>query len=231
MSLGLVQPSSSPFCSPVLFVPMKDMNELRMVIDYLALNRITVPNWYPLPRIDDLLDRLQGAKCFNSLDLMSGYHQIRIDDSDEPKRAFRTPQGLFEFKVLSFGLTNAPATFQGVMNHIFSGLLNIVYLEDILVFSKSAEEHVQRLLEVFAVLSKHRLYAKRSKCSFCTDELHFLGYTVNRHGIAAAPAKFLQVLLGRSLPASGKCAVSWVLPITIASLFTASHVLLRPSMP
>ena len=157
MSLGLIQPSSSPFCSPVLFVPKKDSDVLRMVIDYRALNRITVPNKYPLPRIDDLLDRLQGAKYFSSLDLMSGYHQIRIDDSDVPKTAFRTPQGLFEFKVLSFGLTNAPATFQGVMNHIFSKLLNrcvIVYLDDILVFSKSAEEHEQHLREVFDVLKK-----------------------------------------------------------------------------
>ena len=192
MSLGLIQPSSSPFCSPVLFVPKKDSDVLRMVIDYRALNRITIPNKYPLPRIDDLLDRLQGAKYFSSLDLMAGYHQIRIDDSDVPKTAFRTPQGLFEFKVLSFGLTNAPATFQGVMNHIFSGLLNrcvIVYLDDILVFSKSAEEHQQHLREVFAVLRKHRLYAKRSKCSFCTSELHFLGYIVSQHGIAADPAK------------------------------------------
>ena len=132
------------------------------------------------------------SSSFSSLNLMSGYHQIRIDDSDVPKTAFRTPQGLFESKVLSFGLTNAPATFQGVMNHIFSKLLNrcvIVYLDDILVFSKSAEEHEQHLHEVFEVLREHRLYAKRSKCSFFTDELHFLGYIVNQHGIAADPAK------------------------------------------
>ena len=192
LALGLVQFSSSPFCSPVLFVPKKDTDELRMVIDYRALNRITVPNKYPMPRIDDLLDRLQGAQYFSSLDLMSGYHQIRIADSDVPKTAFRTPQGLFEFKVLSFGLTNAPATFQGVMNHIFSAQLNrfvIVYLDDILVFSKSAEEHGHHLREIFAVLREHRLYAKLSKCTLCTTELHFLGYIITQHGIAADPAK------------------------------------------
>ena len=118
---GWVTPSKSPYGAPILFVKKKD-GTLRMCIDYRALNKITVKNRYPLPRIDDLFDRLQGASYFSSFDLSQGYHQIRLAESDVPKTAFNTPMGHYEFKVLSFGLTNAPATFQTVMNGIFGHL-------------------------------------------------------------------------------------------------------------
>lgn len=130
---------------------------------------------YPIPRIDDLLDRLQGASVFTSLDLQSGYHQIRIAPEDVPKTAFRTPQGLFEFRVLSFGLTNAPAAFQREMNRIFSHLdFVLVYLDDILVFSKDAEQHALHLRQVLELLRAEKLYAKMSKCFFSSPLSTFL---------------------------------------------------------
>ena len=138
---GLIEPSTSPYGAPILFVAKKD-GTLRMVIDYRALNKITVKNRYPLPRIDDLLDQLQGATHFSSLDLTSGYHQVPLHPTDVPKTAFRTPMGSFHFKVLSMGLTNAPSTFVHVMNSVFAkqiGKSVLVYLDDILVFSKTAD--------------------------------------------------------------------------------------------
>ncbi len=163
---GLIRESSSPFGAPVLFVKKKD-GTLRMCIDYRALNKVTVKNRYPLPRIDDLLDRLHGASVFSSLDLMSGYHQIRVAPEDVPKTAFNTPFGHYEFLVLPFGLTNAPAIFQSTMNAMlrpFSEFV-VVYLDDVLIFSKSPEEHLQHLQLVLAKLREHRFYAKLSSVS------------------------------------------------------------------
>ncbi|KAJ9529863.1 hypothetical protein QJQ45_022262 [Haematococcus lacustris] len=188
---GLIEPSSSPYGAPVLFVEKKD-GSLRMCIDYRALNKLTVKDRYPLPRIDDLFDKLAGKKVFSSLDLQSGYHQIRITEADRPKTAFLTPMGQFQFKVLCFGLTNAPATFQRAMNNVFQPLINksvLVYIDDILVMSNSAEEHVQHLREVLELMRQHKLYAKRSKCEFNKTELTFLGHIVGEHGIAVDPAK------------------------------------------
>ena len=148
-----------------------------MCIDYRGLNAVTKKDKYPLPRIDDLLDKLHGAQWFTSLDLQSGYHQIRIDPADVPKTAFRTHQGLFEFKVLSFGLTNAPAAFQRVMNKIFDGLpFVLVYLDDILIFSKTEAEHKQHVRKVLKILKAQKLYARKSKCSFLQRSVKFLGH-------------------------------------------------------
>jgi len=182
---GLIEPSSSPFGAPVLFVTKKD-GSLRMCIDYRGLNKITIKNKYPLPRTDQLLDSLSGAKVFSSLDLQSGYHQIRIPDEDVPKTAFRTPFGHYQFKVLSFGLTNAPATFQATMNDVFRPFLNkfvVVYIDDILVFSKTHEEHLHHLRLVFQVLQDNDFRIKPSKCEFERPEVKFLGHIVGQEGV------------------------------------------------
>jgi hypothetical protein len=161
-----------------------------MCVDYRALNKITVKNRYPLPRIDDLFDRLQGASYFSSFDLSQGYHQIRLSDSDVPKTAFNTPLGHFEFRVLSFGLTNAPATFQSVMNGIFGHLpFCLVYLDDILVFSKTLDEHKAHLKEVLELIRSHKLFCKLSKCYFLKRELEYLGHLVGERGIRVNPKK------------------------------------------
>ncbi|KAJ9524507.1 hypothetical protein QJQ45_019534 [Haematococcus lacustris] len=198
----LIEPSSSPYGAPVLFVQKRD-GTLRMCIDFRALNKLTVRDRYPLPRIDDLFDRVQGKTVFSSLDLQSGYHQIRITPEDVPKTAFVTPGGQFQYKVLCFGLTNAPATFQRVMNRIFEKQLLagtvLVYLDDILVMSRSPAEHVQHLREVLQVMKDNNLYAKLSKCEFNKPELKFLGHIVGRHGIAVDPAK-VQVIKDWPMP-------------------------------
>ena len=191
LNKGLIQPSSSPYGAPILFVKKKD-GGLRMVIDYRALNKLTVKNRYPIPRIDDLFDQLHGAEVFSSLDLMSGYHQIRIKDSDVVKTAFRTPFGHFEFKVLCFGLTNAPSTFQAVMNRIFAPYLGkfvLVYLDDILVYSKNPVEHVEHLRLVLQILKDNQLYGRLSKCDFFKREVLFLGHVADKDGLRVDPAK------------------------------------------
>ena len=161
-----------------------------MVIDYRALNKLTIKNRYPLPRINDLFDQLAGSRIFSSLDLAQGYHQSQILKEDVPKIAFRVPFGHYQFKVLSFGLTNAPATFQGVMNRIFQQHLEkfvLVYLDDILVFSKTQEEHLEHLRKVFEILRENKLFAKLTKCRFAKSELEYLGHVVGKDGIKVDP--------------------------------------------
>ena len=192
LARGMITPSCSPYGAPVVFVQKKD-GSLRMCVDYRALNKITIKDRYPLPRIDDLLAGLRGKTVFSSLDLQSGYHQLRITDEDAPKTAFIAPGlGQFEFKVLCFGLTNAPATFMRAMHQIFADLIGktvLVYLDDILVMSRTPEEHVRDLREVLSRLQKHKLYAKLSKCEFNKAELKFLGHVVGRNGISVDPEK------------------------------------------
>ena len=187
---GFIQPSRSAWGAPVIFVAKKS-GELRMCVDYRALDQVAVKDKYPLPRIDDLLDRLRGARVFSSLDLWSGYHQVRIADEDVPKTAFRTHKGLFEFKVLSFGLTNAPAVFQREMNKVLGHLpFVLVYLDDLLVFSASEEEHVGHLQQQGpALLRQSKLYAKMSKCFFFRQSVNFLGHVVSAEGVQPDPAK------------------------------------------
>ncbi|KAJ0755697.1 putative nucleotidyltransferase, Ribonuclease H [Helianthus annuus] len=188
---GFIRPSSSPWGAPVLFVKKKD-GTFRMCIDYRELNKVTVKNRYPLPRIDDLFDQLQGSCYYSKIDLRSGYHQLRVRDEDVSKTAFRTRYGHYEFLVMPFGLTNAPAVFMDLMNRVCKPYLDkfvIVFIDDILIYSKSQEEHEQHLRVILELLRKEQLYAKFSKCDFWLREVHFLGHVVNKDGIHVDPSK------------------------------------------
>jgi hypothetical protein len=191
LKAGFIQPSKSPYGAPVLFVKKKD-GTMRMCIDYRALNAITVKNKYPLPRIDELFDRLQGAKYFSKIDLRSGYHQIRVNPDDVPKTAFRTRYGHFEFLVLPFGLTNAPATFMHMMQRMLGGTLDdftIVFLDDILIFSKTLAEHESHVKQVLQLLRQSKLYAKLSKCELFKEQVEFLGHVVDGNGMHMMESK------------------------------------------
>lgn len=187
---GLIRPSSSPFGAPVLLVQKKDKS-FHMCIDYRALNKVTVKNRYPIPRIDDLLDRLKGASVFSKIDLKSGYHQIRMHSNDIFKTAFRTQPGHYEFVVLPFGLTNAPATFSRMMNKIFLNHQDfvIVFFDDILIFSRSQDEHKQHLHTVFELLRDNDLYANPKKSQFFQSQMEYLGHIVSSEGIRSDPKK------------------------------------------
>ncbi|GJU53017.1 putative nucleotidyltransferase, ribonuclease H [Tanacetum coccineum] len=163
-----------------------------MCIDYRELNKLTVKNRYPLPRIDDLFDQLQGSQFFSKIDLRSGYHQLRVHEDDILKTAFRTRYGHFKFTVMPFGLTNAPAIFMDLMNRVCRPYLDkfvIVFIDDILIYSKTQEEHVEHLRLVLELLKKEKLYAKFSKCEFWLREVQFLGHVINGNGIHVDPSK------------------------------------------
>ncbi|KAI3713011.1 hypothetical protein L1987_71581 [Smallanthus sonchifolius] len=182
---GFIRPSVSLWGAPVLFVKKKD-GSFRMCIDYRELNKLTVKNRYPLPRIDDLFDQLQGSIYFSKIDLRSGYHQLRVLESDIPKTAFRTRYGHYEFMVMPFGLTNAPAVFMDLMNRVCKPYLDkfvIVFIDDILIYSKSKAEHEKHLRLVLDLLKKEQLYAKFSKCEFWLKEVQFLGHIVNEKAL------------------------------------------------
>nr|CAD1834599.1 unnamed protein product [Ananas comosus var. bracteatus] len=182
LDAGFIRPSKAPYGAPVLFQRKSD-GSLRLCIDYRALNKVTVKNKYPIPLVADLFDQLGGAKFFTKLDLRSGYYQVRIAESDEEKTACVTRYGAYEFLVMPFGLTNAPATFCTLMNKLFHPYLDcfvIVYLDDIVVYSNTLEEHVEHLRTIFQVLRENQLFVKREKCSFAKEEVHFLGHWIGR---------------------------------------------------
>ncbi|GJR33957.1 putative reverse transcriptase domain-containing protein [Tanacetum coccineum] len=188
---GFIRPSSSPWGAPVLFVKKKD-GSFRMCIDYRELNKLTVKNRYPLPRIDDLFDQLQGSSVYSKIDLRSGYHQLRVREEDIPKTAFRTRYGHYEFQVMPFGLTNAPAVFMDLMNRVCKPYLDkfvIVFIDDILIYSKNKQEHEEHLKLILELLKKEELYAKFSKCEFWIPKVQFLGHVIDSQGIHVDPAK------------------------------------------
>ncbi|GJV30743.1 hypothetical protein Tco_1387191 [Tanacetum coccineum] len=188
---GFIRPSSSPWGAPVLFVKKKD-GSFRMCIDYRELNKLTVKNRYPLPRIDDLFDQLQGSSVYSKIDLRSGYHQLRVREEDIPKTAFRTRYGHYEFQVMPFGLTNAPAVFMDLMNRVCKPYLDkfvIVFIDDILIYSKNKEEHEEHLKLILELLKKEELYAKFSKCEFWIPKVQFLGHVIDSKGIHVDPTK------------------------------------------
>jgi hypothetical protein len=192
LKAGILEMSTSPYGAPVMFVPKPNGRGLRLCVDYRAFNAITIKNRCTIPRIDDLLDAVSGSKYLTSLDLTSGYHQILISEEDRPKTAFRTPFGHFQFKVLIEGLTNAPATFHTAMNSIFYPFLRkfvVVYLDDILIYSRTEEEHKAHVRLVLDVVQREKFYVCKAKSTFAAEEFKFRGHIVSSEGIRPDPKK------------------------------------------
>jgi hypothetical protein len=188
---GFIRPSASLWGSPVLFMKKKD-GSMRMCVGYRSLNAITIKNKYPLPHIDNLLDQLQKAKYFSKIDLRSGYHQMKIRPEDVAKTAFVTRYGQYEFMVVSFGLTNAHAYFMNMMNKVFMDELEkfvVVFIDGILIYSETTEEHEKHLRIVLEKLRQNQLYAKFEKCEFWLEKVAFLGHVLTADGVAMDPSK------------------------------------------
>ena len=191
----IIQHSSSPFASSVVLVGKKD-GSWRMCIDYMELSKHTIKDKFPIPIVEELIDELVGAMFFSKIDLRSGYHQIRMNKEDIMKTTFRTHHGHFEFRIMPFGLSNAPVTFQGVMNYVFrsySRKFVLVFFDDILIYSKSLDEHIQHVTAVFDVMREHQLFAKESKCSLAITKVDYLGHSLSTKGVETDPAKIQAV--------------------------------------
>jgi hypothetical protein len=206
---GFIHPSSSSWGGPVIFVLKKDGTQ-RLCMDYHALNEVTIKNKYPLPRVDDLLDQLCGVCVFSKIDLWSGYHQLKVRECEIPKTAFISGYGLYKYTVMSFLLTNVPAYFMYQMNKVFMEYLNkfvVVFIDDILDYLRSAEEHEEHLRLILQKLWDHRLYTKLSKCEFWLKQVAFLGHTISKGGISVYPSKVQDVL-------------SWKAPTSVGDIWS-----------
>ena len=216
LKLGYIQPSKSPFGAPVFFVKKAD-GSLRLVCDWRQLNRITIKNKACLPNIEDLFDTVQGSKYFSKLDLASGYHQVRVRDCDVRKTAINTPFGNYEYRVMGFGLTNAPATFLSLMNHVLQPFLSkfvVVFLDDILIYNRSWKEHLQHIRAVMTCLRRNQLYCKPKKCEFGEIQVKFLGHLVTGTTLAPDPLSWKLSRFGHHHQACLKFVASLDLQIT-----------------
>ncbi|GKC37862.1 putative reverse transcriptase domain-containing protein, partial [Tanacetum coccineum] len=188
---GFIRPSSSPWGAPILFIKKKD-GSFWMCIDYHERNKLTIKNRYPLSRIDDLFDQLQGLRVYSKINLTSGYHQLRVWEEDTLKTVFRTRYDYYKFQVMLFGLTNTPAVFMDLMNRVCKPYLDkfvIVFIDDILIYSKNKKEHEENLKLILRLLKKEELYAKFSKCEFWLSKVQFLGHAIDSEGIHVEPTK------------------------------------------